>query len=137
MFDKTFRQAAAEWKAEYAEWEAGTHPDRNGEDADCEFWEYDGNPPDPESYRHRDWTPEEAVGYQIYEDVSEGTPISPIFTSLDELQEWLVQRGYSPSAAANFAKGGWAPSMIVNYNPPNISIKVGIEALGDEEEAQP
>lgn len=50
---------------------------------------------------------------QIYETDSEGTPVSPVFASKDELAEWLVtEGGYSRQAADMFARDGWAPSFM-------------------------
>lgn len=54
-----------------------------------------------------------AVCYQVYEEVSEGTPISPIFESLTELKTWLLKRGYSRHATVMFIDRGWAPSALI------------------------
>ena len=48
--------------------------------------------PDPESYRPR-WKRGEATWYQVYETVSEGTPVTPPFETREELVEYLVERG--------------------------------------------
>jgi len=40
-----------------------------------------GGPPDKEYYRPA-WTEEEATAFQMYETVSEGTPVSPFFRHL-------------------------------------------------------
>lgn len=66
--------------------------------------------------------------YQIYETVSEGTPCSPKFNTLNELVEWLVQQGYSRKAAENFAKDGSCMSGIIM----NGIVYRDIEALGVE-----
>lgn len=61
------------------------------------------------------WEPTEPPtgdGYQIWENVSEGSPISPVFAFLGMLVEWLIEEGYSPDAARSFARVGYAPSMI-------------------------
>ena len=52
--------------------------------------------------------------FQIYQNVSEGTPVSPIFCSKDELCEWMVAQGESPEAAAAFLELGHAPSLVVS-----------------------
>lgn len=44
---------------------------------------------DPNNYMP-DWTPEEATHYQMYENTSEGTPISPPMATKEELARWLV-----------------------------------------------
>lgn len=36
-----------------------------------------------------DWKKEEATHYMMYETISEGTPISPIFSTQEELAEFL------------------------------------------------
>lgn len=45
-------------------------------------------------YRHRnEWyrEPPEGIGFQCWETTSEGSPISPVFASMEELCEWLAK----------------------------------------------
>ncbi len=139
LYDRDYETEGLEWEKNYTLWSKGEHPDQLKEfwKEHLEnhpyrfFWEWE-SPPDKDSYRERKWTDEEAVGYQIYETVSEGTPKSPIFASLDDMVKWLISEGYSESAAANFAKGGWAPYMSVEASSTgNVTIKEGIETLAD------
>jgi len=135
IYDRTFAEAAKEWKEEFAKWEAGERPDYCGEEnKNLEYWEWEGKPPDPEYYRP--YKDEEATWLQVYETVSEGTPVTPPFATADELIEylsthgdfWCQKRGETPpskAAAAKFVNMGWAPSMIVS----NGTIKSGIDAL--------
>lgn len=62
-------------------------------------------------------------GYQLWETVSEGSPISPVFSTPEELADWLVESpdykwerndsGTSREQWLRFITGpGWAPSMI-------------------------
>lgn len=37
------------------------------------------------------WEPPEGQGYQLWETTSEGSPISPVFSSLDALCEWAAE----------------------------------------------
>ena len=60
--------------------------------------------------------------YQVYEDVSEGTPISPVFVSLEEMRTWLLGEGYSEHATDRFIKSGYAPTFIMS--------KKGISGIG-------
>jgi len=47
----------------------------------------------------------------MYETISEGTPISPVFDSLKVLENWLVKdQGYSRKAAQEFCVESWSPS---------------------------
>lgn len=125
LYDKDYETAAQEWIAEFDQWRAGTHPHQSD---DCRYyWEY-ANTPDEETHRSRKWTDEQATHYQIYETVSEGTPVSPVFATLDELVEWCVTQGYSRYAAEQFAKHGWVPSMVMEMTSGIIA--QDIEAAG-------
>jgi hypothetical protein len=91
LYDESFESAAAEWKEGYAKWESGDDPDR-AENPDDEFWEWHGAPPNREYYRP-DWPEESAIHYQVYETVSEGTPVTPHFATRVELIDYLVSHG--------------------------------------------
>ncbi len=65
--------------------------------------------------RYEAWHPEEpptGEGWQVWETVSEGSPISPIFKTAEGMIDWLVGEGVSREAAEAFAKSGWVPSMV-------------------------
>jgi hypothetical protein len=51
--------------------------------------------------------------YQLYENVTEGTPVSPIFDSDAALFAWLRERGWSQENTSMLAKWGHAPSLVV------------------------
>jgi hypothetical protein len=53
------------------------------------------------------------TAFQIYENVSEGSPVSPIFESLGELSSWLAEQGASPSYIQTLIADGHAPSFVV------------------------
>jgi len=62
--------------------------------------------------------PPAGEGWQIWETVSEGSPITPVFATAGELAEWCVTnkpRGTSMSYEAwrRFIDEGWAPSMVM------------------------
>jgi len=65
--------------------------------------------------------------YQVYEDVTEGTPVSPVFASETEVIEWLAAHGYSQSVARAFVGQGSAPSFVVTSGGFVVD---GIQALG-------
>lgn len=117
MYDNDYETAAQEWLANFDLWRSGKHEDQQGEYASSAkyFWEYHG-PPDEKYYRPK--FDSEPTCYQVYETVSEGTPTSPVFETLDELAAYLVTQGYSEKAAHNFAHDGYAPSMVM-FNPGN------------------
>lgn len=144
MYDRRFEDAASEWKTEFAKWERGEFPSyASEEDRALEFWEWHGSPPDRESYRP--WKDEEAVWYQVWETISEGTPVTPPFETKEELIEYLVANGdfwdqqrwqegcavmncepWSRKQAERFVNDvGWAPSLVVDSE----GVHSGVEAL--------
>jgi hypothetical protein len=81
------------------------------------YWEYD-IPPDSDYCVP--YAREEATWYQVYETVSEGTPVTPPFETEDELIDYLVtkgtfwdDRGYERLVAEKFVKEiGCMPSVV-------------------------
>ena len=70
-----------------------------------------------ENWRRTD--PPSGPGYQVWETVSEGSPISPVFADPLSLAQhmattrWGADEGTSVEAWLRFIEGpGWAPSMI-------------------------
>ena len=53
-----------------------------------------GRAPDKNDYMP-EWTPEQATHFMMYEDTSEGTPISPAFATPEELARWLADTNAS------------------------------------------
>lgn len=71
-------------------------------------------------------------GYQIWETVSEGSPISPVFATPEELarhmagKQWGGDKGTSYETWLTFITGpGWAMSMISDGN----GLRSGVEAM--------
>lgn len=123
LLDRDFEAEAREWVAACATWDAGTHPDLLGDDPVKKseypfYWQRSGNPPDAESYRPK-WTTE-PTHVQVYETVSEGTPVTPHFATREELVAHLVAHGTSWDAsgwtranAESFVGRGFAVSLII------------------------
>jgi hypothetical protein len=130
MYDEDFETAARKWLDECLAWENGTHPtltEHPQYKTDYPyFWMWDGNPPDKESYRPKFET--EPTWYQVYETVSEGTPVTPPFATKQELIDYLVENGdfwdqrrneggWDRKSAEQFVEREWAPSLMVYSNP--------------------
>jgi hypothetical protein len=73
---------------------------------------------------------QQRTAYQIYENVSDGTPVSPVFDSADELISWLITQGVSREAAEAFIAQGHAPSFVVKTSGEVVS---GVEALATKQ----
>lgn len=81
------------------------------------------------------WTavePPAGDGYQIWETVSEGSPISPVFATPEELarhmagRPWGADKGSSYDAWMRFINGpGWALSMVSDSD----GVRVGPNAV--------
>ncbi len=138
ILDSSYIEEMDGWIENHNLWQAGNHPDQIGENgSECKYFaEWEGGPPDVEYYRPN-WEDQEMTWYQVYETVSEGTPVSPPFETQQELIDYLVENGdfwdqsrrkdiqngrgfagiscdpWSKEAAERFVMGsGWAPSMI-------------------------
>lgn len=140
MYDQDYDSAAREWMDEFQLWLRGEHDGQTKYKTETKyFWDYHGGPPDEGSYRPA--FTEEPTWYQVYETVSEGTPVTPPFATTAELVDYLVSVGemagtrynrkYSRAAAEKFVETEWAPSMTVETfsdgRPPKI--REGAEAL--------
>jgi hypothetical protein len=79
-----------------------------------------GRAPDRADYMPQ-WSPEERTHLMMYENTSEGTPISPAFETAEELARWLADTGASSFASMTatyeqwlrVAQGGYAPSAVM------------------------
>lgn len=126
LFDQDYETAMGEWIQNHNLWLEGKHPDQLKPDSSGRKYKYyaqwNGNAPDVEYYRPK-WAEGEATWYQLYETVSEGSPVSPPFEKPEELIDYLAthgdfwdqQRGdgpYSREAAESIVRGGWAPSFV-------------------------
>jgi hypothetical protein len=134
MHDQRYEDAEREWLESCRKWYAGEDPDREeykkADGSYSSYWEWDGGPPDREYYRP--WKNEEATWFQVWETVSEGTPVTPPFATREELVSYLVANGdfwdqrrraerpsepgngpWSPAQAEAFVNSGWAPSGLI------------------------
>lgn len=134
MYDNDFDTRLAEWLAGYELWKKGEHEYQKDSDLaeGLEYWDYDGALPDPAYYRPKFET--EPTWYQVYETVSEGTPVTPPFSTKEELIEYLVQHGdfrdqrrgdggWSRKNAESFLESEWAPSLIMMRTSDEVTIK--------------
>ena len=115
LMDQSFEDATKEWKKGYLNWEQGSHAsdfEREFKEQECaEYWEYDP-PPDREVCRPA--FTEEPTHFQMYQTVSEGTPVSPVFATKKELHQWLTQNGYSEFYTKALMEYGSASSIYVH-----------------------
>ena len=151
LFDQCFSEAYSQYFIDYNNFkkndfkEAAKKYGYDISDPRKAFNDWHGASPDVDYYRP-EWTESESTWWQVYETVSEGTPVTPPFETQDELIDYLVENGdywdqarrekgsnsgmncspWPREQAENFVKGpGWAPSMIISTD----GMKIGVEAL--------
>ncbi len=101
MHDESYTVEIKEWVAGFQQWLRGEHPDQikyaggesNMSPTPLAYADWLGDAPNRTYCRTRDWTDDEATAYQLYETVTEGTPISPVCQTREELIDWIVANG--------------------------------------------
>lgn len=91
-----------------------------GQRAEAEAWE---------------WTdPPTGDGWQLWETVTEGSPVSPVFPNAEGLAQWMtteaagLARCSTIESARQFVGVGWAPSAVMTDG----KFMAGTEAIGSE-----
>lgn len=107
-------------------------------DYDCDH--EDDETVDPDDFMLVNIPRDECTHWQMYETCSEGTPISPVFSSPEELARWLADTGASAFAGMTATYEQWlatirrgsAPSAVLS----SAGFESGVAAFGkDPEEA--
>lgn len=85
-----------------------------------------------------EWAPTEPPagdGYQMWETVTDGSPISPVFATPEELAQYMVDAPWGADEGTDyetwlkFINGpGWAPSVVADNN----GVRSGVEAVTDD-----
>ena len=89
---------------------------------------------------YENWTKEEPPKgdcYQLWETVSEGSPVSPVFDTPERLALWLVENDDSVTKNTTYEQwmkfivgDGWAPSMVLTeYSDGTKTMTSGVEAI--------
>jgi len=132
LYDSDFHSAMSEW---LTSWGACDTPEKR-----TAYLADEGGPPSPE-YHRPEWSDEERTHFQMYETVSEGTPLTPPMPSLDALAEWLStncdfwDKGpLTREQAKAFCRSGWTPSFVFT---PETGLLSGIEAIAKLETREP
>ncbi len=124
MYDRTFEQAAEEWLADFDRIRAGG---ADKFEAECYprgvvEWANENTAPDPQYCVP--WKDDESTWFQVWETVSEGTPVSPPFETEAELISYLAENGddwdqkrgdpaWGQERAERFVAAKWAPSLVM------------------------
>ena len=144
LHDRDYEFEAREWMENAVLWAKGEHPDQNdqwGKDRNVKerhkfYWDWAGQPPD-KAYHRPAWAEETRTCIQMYETCSEGTPISPVMETPEELARWLTDNGASAfgSHTATYEQWlvmigeGWAPSAMFT---PGKGLISGVAATAEK-----
>jgi len=132
MHDRPYESAIAEWTDGLVAFNRGDEilPDGTERKVVTEYGGWADWEPMPTPDVYRPAFTSEPTCYQIYETVSEGTPVSPVFETKDEMIVWLVNQGHSWKAAEKFTELGFAFSLtIVTGGDGNRVVASDIEGL--------
>ncbi len=83
--------------------------------------------------------PPEGEGWQMWETVSDGSPISPVFKTPEALALWLVHNsGDTVQADASYEDWlsmihqGWAPTMVSIKTADTLEVMSGVKFVGEK-----
>lgn len=131
---ENYQSRVDEWDEECSKWKRGEFPDYADEESrKLTFEQWNGQRPHRDDYMPN-WPESERTHCMMYEDTSEGTPISPAFATPEELARWLADTGASSfgedtvryESWLRVAKGGSACSAV--YSPETGMIN-GVDGL--------
>lgn len=153
LLDGFYSKRVAEWDEGERQWNAGFrahtvwhegggyHDEWVPKDAkhDYPYSNWTGDRPLAEDYMP-DWPEEQRTHLQMYEDTSEGTPISPVMETPEDLARWLADNGASAFAGETATyeqwlatiKRGWACSAVLTVNRDGTgTLESGVAALAE------
>lgn len=139
LYSGSYALAAEQWEEERAQWDAGFKRGYGDEkwvpkESSLSFDDWYGSRPQESDYMP-DWPADQRTHLMMYENTSEGTPISPAFETPEELARWLADNGASAFGAStatyeqwlSAAKRGYSPSMVIQGG----LLESGVAALAE------
>jgi len=138
----SYSKDRAEWDEEARQWGLGmvldysNYPARSfkpKEGSALEYPEFEAwNGPAPEADGYMpDWPDEQRTHMMMYEDISEGTPISPAFERDEDLARWLADNGASSFGNSTATYEQWL-AMIGQGSAISMVISGGVMMSGVE-----
>lgn len=128
---------------------AKAHCEREGVSATCDacqghgsFEAYEGQRAEAEAWEPTE--PPTGDGWQLWQTVSEGSPISPVFAAPEDLAWWMASPAYTWGASKHgqpsyenalaFIKAGWAPTFA---STPETGLASGVEFMASQDAEVP
>lgn len=120
VHDQCYTAAVADWDYQAELWARHEHPQQASDDTigigTWQEWAVDR--PDPAYYRQSCWNESECTHFQIYENITEGTPLSPVLPDLAAVRAWLVDAGYGRVATEELLNTFYLPTFYAMSSPP-------------------
>jgi hypothetical protein len=112
---------------------------RQGYDTDCPHCDGGTIWASPaEKLKNQKWKktePPNGEGYQIWQTITEGGPISPVFAKPEDLARWMTRNGWDSDRRTSFEQwmsfilgDGWAPTFVASGG----ELRSGVDALHPE-----
>jgi len=113
LFEGPFSERLAKWQKEKAEWQMRD---------ECETYEeWAGNAPQQSEYMP-EWPESECTHIQMYEDTTEGNPISPVMKTPEELARWLADNNASAFGDMTATYDEWLSMINGGYSVSGIIV---------------
>ena len=116
LFDRLYEDDLELWQQNNQLWATGQHPDQlqyPEATATCTYSDWAGKEPDPTRYRPPFQV--KPSSYQIYETITEGTPVSPVFETTQQLADHLISTGQATIHEAQaFVQTGSLPTFVLD-----------------------
>ena len=96
MIDYTLEDAQAEWDGYWQQWQEGTYPGQGDQERTLETFEVWHGVRPAERHHLSTFRPDfddDPTCWQMYETITEGTPVSPVFDNLNDLFRWMMFDG--------------------------------------------
>lgn len=144
LFDgAAYQRRVTEWDTENAKWLEGFRSDYSGGWKPIEekyqgmsYSEWAGSRPIQSDYMP-DWPDAEKTHLMMYETCTEGTPISPAFTTAEELAQWLADNGTSAFGRMTATYEQWLGTIGVGSTFSALfdgqEVKSGVAVAGEAE----
>jgi len=118
LHDQSFEEACEEWESYLLQWIGGIYPDQPDDmDRTAPAFEEWHGPKPAQRGTYSTFRPhfeEPPTCWQLYETISEGTPISPVFYDVNDLYRWMITDGgrddkWGQEEALELVRGALSP----------------------------
>ncbi len=113
----SYKEAKADYDEEKAAWERGDFPFyASEENKKMSFEEWSGEAPNPDYYMP-EFPEGSCTHFQMYETTSEGTPISPVMATIEELARWLAENNAPAFGSMTATYEQWLATCKRGFSP--------------------